>query len=225
MKIAGMAILGVLLVTPVEAAVTTVAAPVTDPDGLLSAETQEAVRKSAEAFRDATGKWMAVVALKSLSDADIAALQRPSNAGWSARRRGEPIGIVYLAAPQSRGGRVLVVDPDWKAVAHRDWIPLFDDRIGEKFGELAFSERVAAAAGYLVEQFPEKIAFLTPRKRRIDPSSLATARFLRQLFDWFFFAVLAYTVVRTLWPNRLKDSDRSNQAQEIRRIEKEPFRW
>ncbi len=199
--------------------------PVVDPSGLLSADGRKAVEKSAQAFLDASGKWMLVIAAPSLASLDLEALQSMSQAPWSKRRRGEALGIVYLATPDSPGGRLLVVDPDWRKLANERWIPLFPERIAQKFGELPFEKRVPASADYLAKIFPDKIKLLMPETRRISPGSLTVARYLRKAFDWLFIFVIFYTFLRTVWPNQLKDSDHDRASEEIRELGKEPFRW
>ena len=178
----------------------TLTGPVVDPSGLLSADSHKEIEASARVFLKTSDKWMAVVAVPELASVDFAALQSTSRAPWSTRRRGEALGIIYLVSPASRGGQLLVVDPDWRKVAGELWIPLF-------------------------ENFPNKINFLLPETRTIDPGSLAVARALRKAFDWLFIFVILYTFFRTIWPNRLKDSDRDERSEELRRLGKEPFRW
>lgn len=199
--------------------------PVVDPAGLLSADGRKVVEQSAQKFRDVSGKWMVVIAVRSVADLDVESLQSMSRAPLSTRRRGEAIGIIYLTSPDSPGGWLLVVDPDWRKVAGQFWIPLFPQRIAQKFGELPFEQRVRSSAAYLAKNFPNKIDFLLPETRRIDPDSLAVARVLRKAFDWLFIFVVLYTFFRTVWPNRLKESDHDRQSEELRRLGKEPFRW
>ena len=199
--------------------------PMVDPAGLLSADGRKAVERSAQKFLDVSDRWMVVIAAQSLAEIDVEGLQSMSRVPWSTRRRGEAIGIIYLTSPDSPGGRLLVVDPDWRKVAGQLWIPLFPQRIAQEFGELPFEQRVRSSAAYLAKNFPNKIAFLLPETRRIDPDSLAVARVLRKAFDWLFIFVIFYTFLRTVWPNRLKESDHDRQSEELRRLGKEPFRW
>lgn len=199
--------------------------PVVDPSNLLSGDSREKIELSARAFLKASDKWMAVAAVPDLAAVDFGTLYATTRAPWSTRRRGEAIGIVYLVSPASRGGQLLVVDPDWRKVAGELWIPLFPARIAEKFGDLPLEQRAVASAAYLAENFPDKIKFLMPETRRIDPDSLAVARALRRAFDWLFIFVILYTFFRTIWPNRLKDSDRDEQSEELRRLGREPPRW
>jgi hypothetical protein len=208
-----------------ELAMPTLTGPVVDPTELLSADGRKAVEQSAQNFLDASDKWMVVIAARSLAEIDVEGLQSMSRAPWSTRRRGEAIGIIYLTSPDSPGGRLLVVDPDWRKVAGQLWIPLFPQRIAQEFGELPFDRRVRSSAAYLAKNFPNKIDFLLPETRRVDPDSLAVARILRKAFDWLFIFVIFYTFLRTAWPNRLKESDHDRQSEELRSLGKEPFRW
>ena len=199
--------------------------PAVDPSNLLSADSLAKIEASAREFLKSSDKWMAVAAVPDLAAVDVGALYATTRAPWSTRRRGEALGIVYLVSPASRGGQLLVVDPDWRKVAGELWIPLFPARIAEKFGALPFEQRAVASAAYLAANFPDKITFLMPETRRIDPDSLAVARILRRAFDWLFIFVILYTFFRTIWPNRLKDSDRDEQSEELRRLGREPPRW
>jgi len=207
------------------AAPVTLTGPVVDPSNLLSADTRTKIEQSAQAFLKASDKWMAVVAVPDLAAVDFEALYATTRAPWSTRRRGEALGIVYLVSPASRGGQLLMVDPDWRKVAGALWIPLFPARLAEKFGDLPLEPRAVASAAYLAENFPDKIDFLLPETRRIDPDSLAVARALRRAFDGLFIFVILYTFYRTIWPNRLKDSERDERSEELRRLGREPFRW
>jgi hypothetical protein len=199
--------------------------PVVDPAGLLSTDGRKAVEQSAQKFMDASDKWMVVIAARSLAGPDVERLQSMSRAPWSTQRKGDAIGIIYLTSPDSPGGRLLVVDPEWRKVAGQFWIPLFPQRIAQEFGGLPFEQRARASAAYLAKNFPNKIAFLLPETRRIDPDSLAVARLLRKAFDGLFIFVVFYTFLRTVWPNRLKESDHDRQSEELRKLGKDPFRW
>ena len=214
-----------LLLVSASARAEKVSAPVVDPTGMLASGTRASVTHAAQEFYRASGKWMVVMVAPSISDLNSASLRTITKAPWQPADRADEIGIFYITSPQSRGGELLVVDPDWRKVAGHMWIPLFPQRLAEKFGDLPFEERVRESAAYLAEQFPQKIEFLMPETRRIDPASLAVARFLRKAFEWFFIFVMFYTVLRTLWPNELKDTDTDERSQEIRKLRDEPFRW
>ncbi len=168
---------------------------------------------------------MVVVVAPETGDIDRATLLGITTAPWKGAGAGEPVGIVYIASPRSAGGELLVVDPDWRKVAGKLWIPLFPERLAQKFGALPFEQRLIGSAAYLAQHFPGKIEFLMPETRPVNPDELAVAGWLRLAFDCLFAFVMLYTVFRTIWPARLKPTDVDPQSQEIRRLTKEPFRW
>jgi hypothetical protein len=107
---------------------------------------------------------MVVIVARSLADLDVVGLQSMGRAPWSTRRRGEAIGIIYLTSPDSPGGRLLVVDPEWRKVAGQLWIPLFPQRIAQEFGELPFEQRVRSRAAYLAKTFPTRLLSCFPKR-------------------------------------------------------------
>jgi hypothetical protein len=199
--------------------------PVADDSGLLSRDAEADIRRSAEAFRKATGRWLVVMALRDRAGVDLSSLPATTAAQWVPGGAGMPIGIVYVMTPGERSGTLTVVDPDWKRVSGHPWIPMFALRLAEKYGDEPFERRAVLSAQYLADVFPDKIAFLMQPADVIPPESIEDAERIMTVVKWFVYFIILFTFYRTIFPARLTDKDTDAFSNELRKLKKERQIW
>lgn len=196
--------------------------PLVDPERLLSEEAAAEIREAAQAFRQASGHWMVFVVSSRPLELDM--LQR--FATWENQASPTPIGIVYAVTPGKNLGELTVVAPAWQAVAGVGWIPLFPQRLFQKYGDEPFNERVVNSARYLARTFPAKIAFLLkPDSGPISEESTEYARRMMKGIEYFCYFIILFTFYRTFFPARVRDEDTDDFSNELRRLKKERQIW
>lgn len=196
--------------------------PLVDPERLLSKSAATEIRDAATAFKEATGHWMVFVV--SSGPPEIGWSQRL--APWESQEPRTPIGMVYAVSPGKALGELTLVAPDWQRVAAVGWIPLFPQRLLQKYGDEPFETRVVKAAHYLARTFPDKIAFLLkPDSGPISEESTEYARRIMKGIEYFCYFIILFTFYRTIWPARVRDEDTDDFSNELRRLKKERQIW
>ena len=206
-------------------AVPTLTGPVTDRADLLSPAAETEIRAAAGEFRRATGRWLVIVAARNRAALDPAALRQETEAPWEPAGKQTPVGIVYIMTPDEVSGTLLVVDPDWKRVAGHTWIPMFAQRLAEKYGDEPFERRAVLSAQYLADVFPDKIAFLMQPPDVIPQESIEDAERIMTVVKWFVYFIILFTFYRTIFPARLTDKDTDDFSNELRRLKKKRSIW
>jgi len=187
-------------------------APVADPDGLLPPAAKDRIGAAALRFHAATGRWMAVVVGLRLPDIDSGG----APAG---------IGLVLAAAREDESLHLVLVDAAWREAAPEAWPALVADRTETRFRGEEFAERVALSAELLARILPDKLAFMTRPPSRLGEGSYTFARYAVKAIELFVWLIILYTGYRTVWENRLKDSDRDAFSDELRQLQKRENRW
>ena len=193
-----------------------------DPEGLLSERAAAEITTSVEAFRRSSGHWMMiVVSSRSLK----AGLTQHFDSATNQTSQ-TPVGIIYRLTRDKALGELMVVAPSWRKVANVGWIPMFPQRLMQKFGDLPFEARVVDSARYLAETFPDKIAFmLKPDSGPIGQDSKNYARTMMKGFEYFCYFIILFTFFRTFFPARVKDEDTDDFSNELRRLKGERQIW
>jgi hypothetical protein len=200
--------------------------PLVDPDRLVSDSAAAQIRKAAEAFKEATGHWMVFVVTENPLLNDFQDNPEIRFAPWETTRSRTPVGIVYAMSPNRRLGRLLVISPHWRAVATAGWIPMFPQRLLQKYGDEGFETRATKSAQYFADVFPDKIAFLLrPDTGPISEESTAYARWMMKGVEYFCYFIILFTFYRTFWPARVRDEDTDDFSNELRRLKKERQIW
>jgi hypothetical protein len=213
------ALLIAVLLFPVLAGAAPLRGSVDDAAGLLSPQGAAQVEAAAAAFKAATGRRMVVIVRP--ADSGSAAGSTP---GQEAPRAG--VGIVYEVSPDDKGGRLRIVDPAWRGALPAQWSYLYPQHLAEKYGGAPFERRVVQSAQYLAAVLPDKIAFaLKPRGEKLDPGSVRFARGSYIGLAILGYFIVFFTVFRTFWPSRLRDSDTDAFSNELRRLKKERQIW
>ncbi|MBT5047265.1 MAG: hypothetical protein HOM58_02090 [Rhodospirillaceae bacterium] len=198
------------------------AGPLVDPEGLLSDSASAEIREVAEAFKEATGHWMVFVVASKLPEVDLSQRFAP----WERQAPRTPIGIVYAISPKEALGELTVIAPAWREVAGVGWIPLFPQRLLQKYGDAPFERRVVKSAQYLANTFPAKIAFLLkPDSGPISEESTEYARRIMKIIEYFCYFIILFTFYRTFFPARVRDEDTDDFSNELRRLKKERQIW
>lgn len=196
--------------------------PLMDPERLLSDRAASDIRRSATAFRQATGHWMVFVVSST-----------PPRKAWDQQfiksddaAHPAPIGLVYAVSPGTALGELTLVAPAWKAVEAVGWMPLFPQRLLQKYGKETFETRTVKSAHYLAETFPAKIAFLLkPDSGPISEESTEYARRMMKGVEYFCYFIILFTFYRTFFPARVRDEDTDDFSNELRRLKKERQIW
>lgn len=196
--------------------------PFMDPERLLSQSAATEIREAAESFKEATGYWMVFV----VSSTPPVVEWSQTLAPWESQEPRTPIGMVYVASPGKALGELIVVAPAWQAVAGVGWIPMFPQRLLQKYGKEPFEIRTVKSAQYLAATFPDKIAFLLkPDTGPISEESMEYARRMMKGIEYFCYFIILFTFYRTFFPARVRDEDTDDFSNELRRLKKERQIW
>lgn len=200
--------------------------PLVDPEGLLSDRAADDIRKAAVLFKEATGHWMVFVVTSSVDQSDFENDPDVRFAPWEVQSPRTPVGIVFSVAPSQRLGSLVVVPPHWRSVAAVGWIPMFPQRLLQKYGEEPFERRAVKSAEYLAAVFPDKIKFLLkPDTGPISEESTEYARTMMKGIEYFCYFIILFTFYRTFLPARVRDEDTDEFSNELRRLKRERQIW
>jgi hypothetical protein len=185
-----------------------------DAAGLLPAEARQRISAAAAQFQRATGRSMAVIVV-------------PHHPTGNAAIESGASGITVILSASDPRPALVLVDPEWRTAAPRNWMSVVESVLSNRFHDLPFEQRAVEGVELLARVLPDKIALIMhPRPPPGEGSEAGTfSRYALQAFELFFWYILAYTLYRTVHENRLKPDDTDPFSEELRRLRNQPYRW